>query len=282
MVAAARTGCKASYRGGPSLSAPELADLALSVGARDPVRMVAVALAESGGKYRAWCDNWPTAGTPMETRDRGLWQLNSHWFATVSDDEAYDPGAAAWRVARYTDGGDWSPWSRSNIGPQMATATAAVAAVRAEVATGKSLGKAPTITAEGRPRVGTWTRGAAGRAAAGVSVVGAGTPAGFDMPDPLDVLTGGAGAVVADRLELPNPLDAVTGVADAAVAAVKLAGRAYGNLLSPAFWRKLGLLAAAGALVWVAVVIILRETAAPTVANIAGDALLPTKGIPNE
>jgi hypothetical protein len=280
VVAARPTGCKRSYRAGPSLNAAELADLVLSVGSPDPVRQVAIALAESEGRYRAWCDNYPTEGTPFETRDRGLWQLNSHWFRTVSDDEAYDPGVAAWYVARYAERSGWSPWSRSNTGPTTPAATAAVAAVRAEVAAGKSLGKAPTLTADGRPRVGTWVRGAAGRAAAGAGAsrppapAGIAAPAGFDIPNPIDILTGGIGsALPISPLDLLDPYDIVPGnplgaledVGQTAAAAVRLAAKVVGILISPAFWRRAGLVLAAVAVLALGVVIILRETTLRTI-----------------
>lgn len=72
------------------------------------VRAVAVAMAESGGNPRAVgvnTDKW-------RSRDRGLWQINSHWHRDVSDADAFNPDAAARHAHRISRGGrDWSPWA---------------------------------------------------------------------------------------------------------------------------------------------------------------------------
>jgi hypothetical protein len=69
---------------------------------------VAVALAESGGNPAAVNvnrDKW-------RSRDRGLWQINSHWHRDVSDADAFNPEAAARHAHRISRGGrDWSPWA---------------------------------------------------------------------------------------------------------------------------------------------------------------------------
>lgn len=72
------------------------------------VRAVAVALAESGGRTDAVgvnSDSW-------RSKDRGLWQINSHWHPEVSNAQAFNPSSAAAAAYRISNKGtNWSPWS---------------------------------------------------------------------------------------------------------------------------------------------------------------------------
>lgn len=258
-MASASGGCVASFRGGPQLSPVQLADLAIGVGSSDPVAAVAHALAESGGRYQAWCRN------ANGTVDRGLWQFNSKWYAYVSDDEAYDPGAAAWHMAKVTNSRGWGDWV-ADPAPKMDTARAAVEQVRTAVAAGATVATPPRLTSDGKPRPGTWVPGTAARAENGDTGAG---PVGIGPiplpPNPLDLLD-----------KIPNPLDllddvpgvgTVTGAAGTIADAGAAVGAAVARLFDPAFWRKVGLLLAAGVLFGLAVMIVFRETTGPTIAR---------------
>lgn len=88
----------------------QIAQVAYGAGFRGDalVNAVAVALAESGGRTTAVgvnSDRW-------RSRDRGLWQINSHWHPEVSDAAAFNPKSAAAHTFRISSGGrNWSPWS---------------------------------------------------------------------------------------------------------------------------------------------------------------------------
>lgn len=92
------------------LSAAQIAQYAAAAGFKGTAlrNAVAVALAESGGDTRAVgvnSDKW-------RSRDRGLWQINSHWHPDVTDALAFNPATAARAAYRISSGGtNWSPWS---------------------------------------------------------------------------------------------------------------------------------------------------------------------------
>ncbi len=72
------------------------------------VNAVAVALAESGGNPQAVNVNTDR----YRSRDRGLWQINSHWHPEVSDAQAFNPAsaaAAAYRISQH--GTTWKQWA---------------------------------------------------------------------------------------------------------------------------------------------------------------------------
>jgi hypothetical protein len=69
---------------------------------------ISVALAESGGRTDAVNVN----GDKWKSRDRGLFQINSHWHPEVSDAQAFDPKAATAAAYKISHAGaDWSAWS---------------------------------------------------------------------------------------------------------------------------------------------------------------------------
>ncbi len=69
---------------------------------------VAIAGAESG--FNA--SNVSTAGNTPPSRDRGLWQINDHFHAEVSDSCAFDPDCNARAAFRISLGGlNWNAWS---------------------------------------------------------------------------------------------------------------------------------------------------------------------------
>lgn len=69
---------------------------------------ISVALAESGGRTDVVVvnrDRW-------KSRDRGLFQINSHWHPEVSDAAAFDPKQATAAAYRISGGGkDWHQWA---------------------------------------------------------------------------------------------------------------------------------------------------------------------------
>lgn len=121
------------------LSAAQIAQYAAGAGFKgDALRnAVAVALAESGGETTAVgvnSDKW-------RSRDRGLWQINSHWHPEVTDALAFNPATCARAAYRISSGGtNWSPWStwkngaaqtqmaRAQIGVNQAAGSGAVPA----------------------------------------------------------------------------------------------------------------------------------------------------------
>lgn len=88
---------------------------------------VAIALAESGGNPKAVNTN----SDKWKSRDRGLWQINDHYHAEVSDAQAFDPNQAAKAAYRISNGGkSWSAWATYKNGSanaQMSRAKMAVA-----------------------------------------------------------------------------------------------------------------------------------------------------------
>jgi hypothetical protein len=96
---------------------------------------VAVALAESGGDYMAV----NTAGNTPPSRDRGLFQINDHWHAEVTDAQAFDPEAAAKVAFTISRGGDiWHEWAAFRSGAYLAFWDRALA-VSAQLPTAEEL-----------------------------------------------------------------------------------------------------------------------------------------------
>lgn len=96
------------------LGVQDLVGLAQAAGTGgDPQTAAAVALAESGGDPAALnvnSDQW-------RSRDRGLWQINDHWHAEVSDACAFDPGCCARAAYAISNGWtDFSPWASFQSG----------------------------------------------------------------------------------------------------------------------------------------------------------------------
>lgn len=107
-------------------------------------RAVAVALAESGGDPLAVgrnSDKW-------RSRDRGLWQINSHWHPEVSDAVAFSPSGAAAAAYKISNGGtSWSAWSTWHNGAAASQMGRAAIAVRQAKASGGTSGGTATAAA---------------------------------------------------------------------------------------------------------------------------------------
>ena len=107
------------------LGAQDLLQLAQQAGSGgDPQTAVAVALAESGGDTQALGRN------ADGSRDRGLWQINDHAHAEVSDACAFDPACNAQAAYAISNGWtDFHPWTTFQTGAyqqfmsQVSTAT---------------------------------------------------------------------------------------------------------------------------------------------------------------
>jgi hypothetical protein len=90
------------------------------------VLATAVAMAESGGDQDATLVNTDR----YHSTDRGLWQINDHWHAEVSNSCAFDPVCAATEANRISrQGNDWSPWAAYKNGSYQKYIAAAQAAV---------------------------------------------------------------------------------------------------------------------------------------------------------
>lgn len=119
-----------------NLSAAQIAAVAQRAGFRGEglVKAVAVALAESGGNPRAVGVN----SDRYRSRDRGLWQINSHWHPEITDAAAFNPvscAAAAYKISSH--GTNWSPWSTWKNGAAAAQmGRARIAAARPSAAGG--------------------------------------------------------------------------------------------------------------------------------------------------
>jgi hypothetical protein len=96
------------------LSPAQIAQYAYQAGFRGTglINAIAIALAESGGqthgKDNVNTDQW-------KSRDRGLYQINSHWHAEVTDQCAYNPicaSGAAFRIS--SKGSNFGAWSTFN------------------------------------------------------------------------------------------------------------------------------------------------------------------------
>ena len=75
------------------------------------VTAVAVGLGESSCRPDAYNSNGPTKGCPNGSVDRGLWQINSCWHPSVSENCAYDAQCnanAAYRIS--AKGANFKPW----------------------------------------------------------------------------------------------------------------------------------------------------------------------------
>lgn len=93
-----------------TLTPAQIVALVLQAGFKSTAALdaVSVALAESNGRtdvVRTNHDRW-------RSRDRGLFQINSHWHSEVSDSAAFDPKQATAAAYRISKGGtDWRAWS---------------------------------------------------------------------------------------------------------------------------------------------------------------------------
>ncbi len=83
----------------------------VSGGKGDTATAAAIAGAESGGIPSRFLINTD----PWRSVDRGLWQINSHWHAEVSDDCAYRALCNARNAYRISNGWrDFTPWATYN------------------------------------------------------------------------------------------------------------------------------------------------------------------------
>jgi hypothetical protein len=96
------------------LSPIQISQYAYNAGFRGTglINAIAIALAESGGqthgKDNVNSDVW-------KSRDRGLYQINSHWHPEVSDQCAYNPICASGAVFRISNKGqNFGAWSTFN------------------------------------------------------------------------------------------------------------------------------------------------------------------------
>lgn len=136
-----------------TLSPAQVAAYALAAGFTGPraVWATAVALAESGGRTHATGVN----SDAYRSRDRGLWQINSHWHPEVTNAQAYDPATAARAAYTISHGGkDWSAWSTYGNG----TAAANLGRAQVAVAQAKAAGYGSRKGQKG-PRSGVQTVG---------------------------------------------------------------------------------------------------------------------------
>lgn len=97
----------------------ELARIVVWVGftGTSAAQMVAIIMAESGGRTKAQHRVGSEGGRAAGSIDRGLTQINSYWHPEVSDTCAYDPYcnvSAAWRISNH--GRNYRPWSTFNSG----------------------------------------------------------------------------------------------------------------------------------------------------------------------
>lgn len=131
------------------LTAGQIAGYAYAAGFRGTAlrNAVAVALAESGGNPAAVGTN----SDQWRSRDRGLWQINSHWHPEVSDAAAFNPATAA--VAAYrisSHGTSWSAWSTwKNGAAQTQMGVATIGVTQAQNADFKLPGPIPDIPLPG-------------------------------------------------------------------------------------------------------------------------------------
>lgn len=224
-----------------TLSPAQIAGHAYAAGFRGKalVNAVAVALAESGGRTDAVgvnSDRW-------HSRDRGLWQINSHWHPEVSDAEAFNPASAARAAYRISSGGgSWSPWATWPVSAnvQRGRATAGVA---------KYL----------------QSRGLSGSASAGAAGSGSGsTTAAGDEFTALDALSL-PGDVVGAVLKVSNPLEA-------AKQAVFLMAKAGMWMADPHNWLRVVMVTGGGVAVLAGIGMLAKSGAAGQAAQGAANA----------
>lgn len=100
----------------------DVARLVLDAGFRaGPEAAVAVALiaAESGRVPDAVYVNGAGSTAPG-SRDRGLWQINSHWHPDVSDAEAFDPVISTkYALGMVRASGGFTPWAAFTKGAHL-------------------------------------------------------------------------------------------------------------------------------------------------------------------
>jgi hypothetical protein len=160
--------------------------------------------------------------TPAGSRDRGLWQINDHWNPDVTDACAFDPECAtAWAAGEYKARG-WKAWATFKRGAYRPFLEQAEAAV-------EQADKAP--------------------GSAGVKI-----PGWIPTPTPGEFVEDVKGAA---DLVIP----------DAVVDAFKFIGNAFGFvgkgaqiLVSPDFWKRMGIAGAGLSLIVIAIVIVKRDT----------------------
>lgn len=102
-----------------AFSIDEILALGYFVGFRGQtlITAVAIAKAESGLRRYAKGHNPPTAGCPLGSFDRGLWQINDCYHPEVSDTCAYDPLCNAQHAYIISNHGQsFHPWSTYNNG----------------------------------------------------------------------------------------------------------------------------------------------------------------------
>lgn len=202
---------------GVTLTAPEIAYLAASVGwtGDDIAVAVAIVLAESGGVTNAFR---PESANPGGGNDRGLWQINdkAHPWTKGKDDLAVYHPFMATRFARdiYDRSGGWGAW---NYGPKAYSGKSRTL----DLAPGRAAAAAPV---DPTPRL----------AAAGLD----GKPEGIGA---VDIATRAGGAV----------LDAVGNVIPWANGLATL----LAAITSGAWWRRIGVGALGAGLVVVAIAV---------------------------
>ncbi len=186
---------------------------------------VAIAWHESRGNASIVNDK---NNNPPGSRDRGLWQINDHWNPSVTDQCAFDPECAtAWAAVEYRQRG-WKAWRTFDRGayrPFLESAEAAVEQVNAG-ATSSS-----------------WRRGDDGGWVPSFPDPG-------DIPDAVDTVGDKVGSAV----------DFV--VPDAVTDAFKFIGKTFRVLVSPDFYKRVGIGLAGLVLIGGAVVWIKRDTIA--------------------
>lgn len=156
--------------------------------------------------------------TPAGSRDRGLWQINDHWNPSVTDACAFDPECSTAYAAKLYRENGWKPWATFKRGAHRPFLEAAEAAVEQ-------------------------ARGQAG--AAGARMAGGWVPDWVPTPTPgeiIDDIGGAASAVIPDS------------VGDA----FRFIGTAAAALVSPTFWKRVGL-GTAGVVIMVGVVVWIRR-----------------------
>lgn len=157
--------------------------------------------------------------TPAGSRDRGLWQINDHWNPSVTDACAFDPECSTAYAAKLYRENGWKPWATFKRGAHRPFLEAAEAAVE-----------------QARGQAGAATERQTG---------GNFLPDWIPTPTPgevIDAVGGAAGAVIPDA------------VGDA----FSFIGKAAQALVSPAFWKRVGL-GTAGVVIMLGVVIWIRR-----------------------
>jgi hypothetical protein len=139
---------------------------------------VAIAIAESGGVV----EETTTNTDKWRSVDRGLWQINNHWHAEVTDAAALNAASCAAAAFTISRGGlDWHEWSTFKnglAGAQLARAAAAAASPAA-----------PPASSATATEAGSFWDGVKGAAGTGTGGLIPGLPAGTvpGVPNPLNI-----------------------------------------------------------------------------------------------